>query len=414
MSYRQSLSRLFHANEGNIVLVAALAFPALAIVALGAVDVGAVMTDRTKMQGIADSAALQGARQLIVDTTSTTASRAKSFAQTQLANLGGWNPSVDAQILNHGKTMQVTISGSRSGIFNGILPSDGWHLNVSATASLEGDTPLCVLVSGTTPRSVGLGGKSAVADLKNNSQINAPYCMVQSNQDLDVEAGAQVNAGQVQAVGSIKGYVSPSPRAGAPVIADPFSNIDVSVSGSCADTNFTVKTGRSSLPPGVHCGTITIGGTATLILQPGEHYFYSATLNLTGEAVLQGSDVVLIFDPNSHFKFTWNSDIELEGRQSGPLAGFVVVATRGNNNAFIISTTAAHKLLGVVYVPNGLLDIQGKNKVAEASAWTIIVTKGIAITGFANLMINSNYGAGVVPVPAGVGPGAAAQVQLDN
>jgi hypothetical protein len=94
---------------------------------------------------------------------------------------------------------------------------------------------------------------------------------------------------------------------------------------------------------------------------------------------------------------------------SGPFAGFVIAATPDNTKTFTISTTAAHKLLGVVYIPNGLLSITGDSQVAENSAWTVVVAKVINISGGANLVVNANYTAPNAPqVPNGVGPSAAA------
>ena len=81
---------------------------------------------------------------------------------------------------------------------------------------------------------------------------------------------------------------------------------------------------------------------------------------------------------------------------------------------FDISTTSAHKLLGVVYVPNALLSIEGNDRVAEASAWTVIVARAVSLSGSADLTVNANYGIGSVPVPSGVGPTGGTSIQLIN
>ncbi len=43
-------------------------------------------------------------------------------------------------------------------------------------------------------------------------------------------------------------------------------------------------------------------------------------------------------------------------------------------------------------------------RVADQSAWTVIVAKGVQIGGTANLVINHDYAGSPVPVPQGVGP----------
>ena len=52
----------------------------------------------------------------------------------------------------------------------------------------------------------------------------------------------------------------------------------------------------------------------------------------------------------------------------------------------------------------GLLVTGGDNKVADQSAWTVIVAKSIEMHGGPNLVVNANYGGSPVPVPKGVGP----------
>jgi hypothetical protein len=208
-------------------------------------------------------------------------------------------------------------------------------------------------------------------------------------------------------VGAAAGSISPTPQTGAPAIPDPFASLPINLPSLCTTLSLNLLNGTTYLPAGVHCGIITVSNNATLQLAPGEHYFFAATLTLQNNSVLTGTNVTLIFDTLSTFTFKHSSDIELEGRTSGPLAGFVIATAHGNTKTFTISTTSAHKLLGVVYVPDGLLSITGNNQVAEASAWTVIVAKGIAVSGGANLTMNANYAATAVPVPSGVGPSAA-------
>jgi hypothetical protein len=212
--------------------------------------------------------------------------------------------------------------------------------------------PLCALVTSTS-------GANAVINLTSSAQITAPNCLMQSDQDIVAQNSAQITAGAVQAVGTATGTISPAPLTGAAPMRDPFASTNINVPTLCTDVNLSLTSGTQYLAPGVHCGLITVNNNATLILQPGEHYFFAAILTLDNQSLLQGTDVVLVFDQTSRFAFKTNADIELEGRQSGPLAGFVIATTRDNSQTFNISTTSAHKLLGVVYIPNGVLSIAG-------------------------------------------------------
>jgi Flp pilus assembly protein TadG len=407
--------RLVRVQSGASALLFAILLPALVFVCVGAVDFTCAETDRVNMQGTADRAALTAAKQLAVDTSYATAERARNFAESQLgALIGNWALNVRAQIVKDRTAVQVTISGNRPALLKNLLPAGGWDVSVTATGQIEGLIPLCALGTGSNSGGfLGLGGSTTVIDLQDLSQVSAPNCMIQSNQSIAAENSAQVTAGAVQAVGQVSGTISPAPQTGAPPIPDPFASSNVNIPGLCTDLSLVLTTGTRSLAPGVHCGTIIVGNDATLTLLPGEHYFLAATLNLQQNAVLRGTDVALVFDLTSFFTFQNSSDIELEGRTSGPLAGFVIAAAHDNTKTFTISTTSAHKLLGVVYIPDGLLSIGGNNLVAEASAWTVIIAKAIAITGSANLTLNANYAGTTVPVPTGVGP-SHSRVHLTN
>jgi hypothetical protein len=60
-------------------------------------------------------------------------------------------------------------------------------------------------------------------------------------------------------------------------------------------------------------------------------------------------------------------------------------------------------LLGVVYIPEAKLIVQGTDQIAEQSAWTVIVARQLQLKGSPTLVINRNYAVSDVPVPTGVG-----------
>ncbi len=403
------LSKFASDRSGNIALIFAIGLPALALGGLGAVDLSAVINDRVKMQAVADFAALNAAKQLALDTSSATAQRAQSEAQNELADVAKrWTLTIDAKVVEDGKGVQVTVVGHRPSYFHDMLPKGGWTANASATAEIEGLTPLCVLGSGKNTGGIlglGLGSTPDVITLKNTAQLKAASCLVQSNNAIKVNNSASVSAQAVQAAGSASGAITPEAMTGSATIADPFASLNTGVPSLCTDIGLSLQTGTKTLQPGVHCGVYAVLNNATLILAPGDHYFFAGTLTLGNHSRLIGNDVALIFDTLSIFAFNDQSDIELEGRKTGKFAGFVIATTPTNTKTFSISTTAAHKLLGVVYIPNGALSVTGNSQVAEQSAWTVIVAKTISIGGGADLVVNANYAANnTPPVPTGVGP----------
>ena len=384
-------------NRGNVAVIFALGLPALAASGLGGMEMLSVVGDRHQMQSVAELAALAGAKQLNIDNSTATAERATNFANAQLSELRQrWTLEIKATIVDNGHGVQVAIDGHRGSFFGDLLPPGGWTVATNAVADIAGQTPLCVL---------GFNeDKSDVVALKGHSAISAPNCGVQSNSDISVSGGASIKAAAVKAVGTASGSITPTALTDAPAIPDPFAGMSIQTPPACSDYNLTVGLTTVNLAPGVHCGIILLALGADLHLEPGEHYFSRGALIATMNSKLSGSDVVLIFDDTQLMQFLGNAQISITGRKSGPYAGFVLAASRKNSSNFQISTDHAHQLLGTVYIPNGTLTVSGSNNsVADESAWTVIVSKGLRLSGSPNLVVNSSYSGSAVPVPSGVG-----------
>jgi Flp pilus assembly protein TadG len=386
-------------RRGGVAVIAAIALPALLMLVCAAIDLASLNAERSAMQDAADATALAMAKQLGVATAVGISTRASDYADAQLADLATRdNVQVSVAISADNSSVTVTLTGKRASFFGSLLPPGGWALSTQATAVSLAKLPLCVLSSGAT------GGKDL--HLTNQSQMTAASCLVQSDGDITVDGAASLESGMAQAVGNAMGSISPSPQNGAPAISDPFASLDVSIpANSCAPNNTNyLPTGVNVLAPGVHCGNYVVENSATLQLAPGEHYFINGQLQLQGNASLVGDDVVLIFDKDSHFDFADQATVSLAGRASGPYAGFVIATTRTNSGDFDISATSAEKLEGTIYIPSATLKVQGAgNKVAQQSAWTVVVAQSIELDGSADLVINSNYATSSVPVPDGVG-----------
>ena len=163
----------------------------------------------------------------------------------------------------------------------------------------------------------------------------------------------------------------------------------------------------------MHCGGLNISGTATVYLEPGEHWFLGGHLTVSDTARLEGDNVVLFFDTASKFDFLDNALVRLAGRTEGPYAGIVMGSTRDNRQNFTISSDHVESLLGVVYVPSARMVVEGTADVARDSAWTVIVADSLQMNGSPSLHINANYDATNVPVPTGVGPRAGGSRLID-
>lgn len=398
------LRRFALSRRGGMGVMFAIGLPALGALACGAVDLASVSTDRNTMQQVADFAALDGAKQLLVANVQGVPAREQQFALSQLSDVSQRVAlTFDITTAPDNSSITVGIHGHRSSYFGNLLPYGGWSFNTSATAAPMGRTPLCVL----TTSASGASGGGAVS-LTDQSQITATGCLVHSNSDMAAPSPASLVAGTAEASGSASGAITPTAQTGAATISDPFASLNFNIPGLCNVLDLTQLLGL--VLPGNHCANIVVGNGQSMTLLPGVHYFSGGgTLILKDNAKLLGQNVVLIFDDKSNFKFQDSSQIDLQGIQSGPYAGLVIATTRTNTNTFEISTNSARTLLGTVYVPNALLSVSGgQTNVADQSAWTVVIAKGLQLSGSPNLVINHNYAGSSVPVPSGVQTAATA------
>ena len=396
-------------RRGGTAIIFAVSVPILALLTCGTVDLASLSSDHAAMQDAADAAALNAAKQLGIGTNAGIASRATLFANTELTAVAQRVPFTTSTVIApDNSSVTVTINGHRSSFFANMLPPGGWSIHVQATASNLGQTPLCVLASSTTGPAI---------TLTNEARTTATGCLVHSDSDITVNGAATLTAGTVQAVGTANGAISPAPQAGAPSIADPFASMPINPPPLNICNPIPVLTAGLNIlaaTPTPYCGNITVGAGQTLQLQSGgAYYFRNGQLHMQQNSVLQGTNVTLIFDNTSQFQFQDSAVIDLTGARSGPYAGFVIVTTRQNVGTFTISSDSARRLEGAVYVPNAKLIVTGSgNRVADQSAWTVIVAKSLQLTGSPDLVINANYATSSVPVPNGVGPTGSNKVKL--
>lgn len=377
-------------------MIAALAMPALLIAALGAIELALAIRTRAALQNYVDAAALAGAQAYAIDRSPATVERSRIQADKAAdAVRPSWTVATSAQSDATKGAVTVSQEAGRDSLFGTLVSSTGLKLRVTATATtLLQKSPLCVL---------GMQQKGgSVVKLSSSAAVTAGGCLVQSNTDIDVAGSPGLRAGAVRSVGGARGSIAPAPVTDAPAITDPFASLGVVIPAGCSDTDFSVS-GTTTLNPGVHCGKIKINGNDKLVLNPGEHYFVDTLIDVAGKGQIVGTDVVLIFKGKFDIGFKGQAFLSLEGRRSGPLAGFVLITDRSFSNALELSTDSARKLLGTIYLPAAELRVSGTgNKIADQSPWTVVVANRLRVEGSAELVINSNYFASAVPVPKGV------------
>ena len=395
---------------GQVALIFALGLPALATLVAGAIDLNRVVADRSRMQDMADAAALAGAAELAFAVQQDVAvQRIESRVETNISEWanGPRITEVTRVIEKDGqRIMEVRLDGVSPSFFMNLLPPGGWKYSVVSRAVSVSQTPLCVLGTGTSGKMI---------NLVNNSNLRAPDCGVHSNADIQVLGAGRIEGRRIQAVLSATGGImTPSPGVGAAPIADPFKAMTFPSTDSCpffgnGQANpvvYEVNGTTSYLDPGIHCRPIIVKNLATLVLRPGDHFFRKS-VTLQGHGRLEGEDVFLFFDHGSDPLFNGvRATVNLSGRKRGAYAGMVMATIGGNSPDIGLPGSVVERLLGVVYVRNGFVGVNGSGVAAEDSDWTVIVAKEIRLQTTATIRINADYASSDVPVPNGVGPNA--------
>jgi hypothetical protein len=390
---------------GQVALIFALGLPALSMVVAGAIDLSRVVADRSRMQAIADAAALAGAAELaFIIGEDVAVERVEGLVETNIAEWAS-APEITEVVRviddDRQRIMEVRLDGVSPSFFMNLLPPGGWKYSVVSRAVSVSQTPLCVL---------GTGTSGEMINLVNNSHIRAPDCGVHSNAQIRVQGAGTIEGRRIQAVLSATGSMTPSPGEGAASIVDPFSAMSFPSLNSCVGQTgsivYEVSDSTSYLDPGIHCLPITVKNRATLVLRPGDHFFRK-NIALQGHGRLEGEDVFLFFDHGSDPLFGGvNARVNLVGRKHGPYAGMVLATIGGNSPNIGLPGRNVEQLLGVVYVRNGFVEVNGNGVAAEDSAWTVIVAREIRLRTAAGIRINADYESSDVPVPDGVGPNA--------
>jgi hypothetical protein len=272
-----------------------------------------------------------------------------------------------------------------------------------------------------------------VLDL-DSARVTAPDCATQANskheKGLRAKAPSLLVSSYTCSAGGYEGLGSaflPLPETDCPVLDDPLAMRDPPSVGGCDETDMEIKEGSHTIQPGHYCGGLKIEKKAQVTAAPGIYVISGGKLEVKGHASLKGEYVSFYFaDNDAKFEFKDEAVVELTAPNDGPLAGILFFEDRGAKAGrdFRISSDSVRKLIGTIYLPRGIFKASATEPdelpvpgapleiIAAASTYTVIVANVIELNGV-NLVINADYGASDVPVPAGLGPNSA-QVQLSE
>ena len=407
--YSNHLIRFMRDRSGQFALIAAILAPVLLGLTGGAIDLVVYQNQQALMQNSADFAAMAAAKEASLK--GWTEETAKEVAKAVVVgNLQGKAFSdatsfyTDVQVDEPRKSVTVTLDMDQHAFFVlGYFRHDP-QIRVKATARAMGETSLCVIgLDSESPSTVKLSGLG---------KLTAPDCAVYSNSlatdgvtskdDAFLSAALTCSAGGV--AGAAKNFAK-KPTTDCPPVEDPLSARELPNAGACDHTDFKVVKTTATVKPGTYCGGILIDNKAFVKFEPGEYIIKDGIIRTRNSGAATGEGVSFYFTgKDSRFVFDGTSEIDFKAPEDGPMAGILFFQDPASapGAVFEISSKRAANLLGTIYLPNATLLVRAKNKVAEASAYTVIVAKNIDIGNESDMVINSDYASTAVPVPEGL------------
>ena len=391
--------------SGSALVSFSLAAPVLIGIVGLATDFATYSMKVAELQAVADSSALGGASELALAGTSDDAvkSVAISYVTSQLADHNSVITSV-AEIDRKAGILRVALEEFWTPIFAKLIDDDVTPIRVDATASLVGMTNICVLA---------LDGSGAQAvHMDKNAKLKANNCDVYSDSThvygIRLDQNSRMVAYSICSAGGYKAKttaVNPLPTTDCPVVPDPLLGRAPPVAGSCDQTGYAINNGNQMLDPGTYCGGLKISGTASVTFKSGTYVIKDGKFTVSNQAKITGEHVAFYLLGNATvIDFKDDASVTLTGASDGNMAGLLFFEDRASNlnRKHHIKATNVDELTGTIYLPRGKLLIDPDSTVAKDSAYTAIIAHQLELDEGPELIMNSDYGATDVPVPAGL------------
>lgn len=401
------LRRLAGETGGGIAVAFAVAAPALLFVAGAAVDFATLSLMKSRLQAAADGAALSGARELAL------ANATRSQIDAAVASLLGLHARDSGGAISHqtevnfpAAEVSIDVEQAWKPFFMHFLDNGAPTVRAHAKARLlYGTTKICVLA---------LSPSAAKAvHLDKDAQIAAADCGVYSNSghttSIQVDKVAQIRARLTCAAGGVQaakqGSIVAEPITDCPAIEDPLKDRPAPDFAGCDFNDFKIANQAATLSPGVYCGGLEVSGKANVRFGSGTYVIKNGPLRIQNEARAEGDDVgFYLTGKAAQIDFSGDSTIRLSGPESGEMAGLLFFEDRSAKPGLQhrIRSTNADTLVGTIYLPRGKLIVDPNATVAAESAYTAIIAQELILTEGPTLVLNADYGASDVPVPAGI------------
>ncbi len=416
-----------HREEGQAIVLVALAMVAMLGMLALAVDGGVAYAMRRQMQNASDSGSLGGAQVLLNrlgDLSAATEQAVLAAVHSNAEQNGvadsngipgdGINDNIQAFFVDQfdnplaaplgsngfvpdaARGVQVATSGSFVSFFAGLAGHDSLGVGATAAARYESVVvPFGLLVL--HPSECGamyVHGQGDFSVTNGGVHVNSACTSGQL-----YTGKTSTTADSLSVVGSyeIQGgnaTVTPTPDTGTDPVPDPLANLSdpgwgfPTQHGTPATPQLLDISGpiAVALDPGIYWGGVRIRGQANVDFRPGPYVFAGGGLEISGQGDVTGNGVFFFntvdpMNPNGDGAFgdfycAGVGDIEFTPMGSGTYKNLLYFQDRNNTQNVYIAGNCLGGLTGTIYTPNAMIDIAGNGN-TEAQ----FITETIEVRG---------------------------------
>ncbi len=387
------LTRLWKGRAGGVFVYFAIAAPVLIGLAGASIDIGLWYANKRLAQSAADSAALAGALELRrTDETDANAIHADVETAVNLdATINGYSAGNGDSIVvdtSNSPRVAVTITRPTPGLLSQVVFTE--QTNVAARAVAQAD------VNDSCIWSLNPSASGAVT-VQGNAQVDLGCGVIAnsgSGAGINENGTGCLNATEVKVVGGTGGdCINPTAGTGIDPIDDPLAALQAPSYVNPPCINQPPVTGGGPNPqflnPGVYCNQLMINTTRKVILNPGLYVLDGASLSISGNSDVEGTDVSFYLTENGNV----NDDITISGGakvilsapSDGPLPGILFYQDRNTtaNITHNLTGGADMQLNGIIYFPNTDLNFTGGATLTQSAS--IIIADEVTFTGDVHL-----------------------------
>ncbi|MBV8565941.1 MAG: pilus assembly protein [Methylobacteriaceae bacterium] len=398
-------------ERASVGLTFAVSMPLLFAGVGAAVDIAHMVAEKTKLQAVADEAALAAARELRVANANASAVAQVAADYVKANTAGNKAIGIATSVADGNVAVVVNLNEAVPTYVMQLAGASSSEITAKAEARVLGGAPACL---------IGLDPASSGTVVVDKSKLTASGCSVYSDSRAPDGVRAD-NSGTIEATsicsaggteGAASGY-TPTPQLDCPSAPDPLSSRPPPTVGACDHTNMVAAGGIRLLLPGVYCGGLAITKGAIATLTPGDYIIKDGPLLVDTSSVVTGLGVgFYLTGNNAIIDFEPSTTINLTAPIAGPLAGMLFFEDRNNaENTHKMLSRNAPLLLGTFYLPRSTLAVGApggpgllSSLIGALSAWTIIIAQRVSINDGMHLKLNTNFSGTKVPVPEGLGP----------